>query len=172
MNKSYVLKQCVRECPTAVPCSLRLADQHDWIDASFYLKKYAAKAMHACTYTAQKGKKSRRWKDGTVSIKGKYLNLKDEEGRKVCSSVSYTIVDDMIETHTYLIYTDACPLNEDAAEVDAEPRAEPQCQTALRAKKEEPARPKEPTEAAESECGIMPGRSADEIIELFKRPTQ
>jgi competence transcription factor ComK len=60
-----------------------------------------------CTYTDQKQKKRKIWKDGFVSIENRKLILSDCNNKQLAITTSYnTREDDLIETATYLIFID------------------------------------------------------------------
>ena len=66
--------------------------------------------MFECTYTTQKTKKSKKWIDGYVAVKDKRLVIYDESRKAIHSTTSYRIEDDLIDTPTYLVYTDSLDL--------------------------------------------------------------
>ncbi|KAI5152760.1 hypothetical protein ENBRE01_2985 [Enteropsectra breve] len=63
--------------------------------------------MHACTYTAQKNKKKKKWIDGFVGYKNNRITVYDEDRKSIYNTVSFKEDDGIIETPLYLVCPDS-----------------------------------------------------------------
>lgn len=76
--------------------------------------------MLECTYTKDKLKKSKSWKDGYVILRDNKIHLYDDERKKIyCSTYKY--ISEEIELPAYLIYCEKIGKNSESEEQEVKP---------------------------------------------------
>lgn len=120
--------------------------------------------MHKCVFTSQKTKKSKKWIDGYIVKKERGIILYDEEKKQIYKSTAFKILEDSnIEVSMYLIYVEDLDefLNENKEENSIKAQNLETNISTPKIKEEEEIKEKNNEK-------IKIGRSADDVLELFK----